>query len=719
MLGFAPLGAQAIATRGIAQPARVATAAGLVQVLSEAGAAIGTAVHVSERVSVSGATAATAPLQVHGNGLIAITGATEGVVRLAAGLSLELAPTLAARGRSKTAGISDVVVSLDLAMDATTACLATSWGRVSVSRRLETKSAVSGVALRAITLEGLSRGATQMQAAIGGVVGLPSSAGAGVWVKGSVSGVIAFGGGSATNAISVGRVEALEPRVEGDAYGTVLEPRQAAAVGQLLVSSGSYVSLAVSAAAQDQVPTTLGASAQLTTRVKLTGTFGVTRDLDGNALVSGQADRPIALTGLARAITKTAADAAAIRLDLTGASEAQTASIASARHEHAVSGDADLISPVAGAAIITLGWAGASDVVVKTHTAVETEVAFQGAVFSATGADAAATDQLAIVGIADGDVDPAAHLCGHLALAGSPTGTVSSHGFGRGVFVVARDFTSDVDVFGDSARAIGLAGQATVDCATTGIVPAGDIKLVGSDAAARARLAAKVSGALALTGETTTVLAAHAEAAAILAIGCDSNAAVEIDGGAYRSITFHGSCEGQASIIAKPRPLHLALDLITNAANAADGRAGSVLTTAGSGLAQVQSRAASHARLAVSRTGAADVLILGAAWHGMPFLGAAHAQIPALAAANSPVMPSLATSAANVIHLDLEAQGLAPGGHAAGSILAGAHAISAQWELNMTAIAYRAPPALRRFEPPRLGLSGRLLPTNAGRILRG
>lgn len=714
-----PLGAQAIATRGTAQPARVATAAGPVQVLSGAGAAIGTAVHVSERVSVSGATAATASLQAHGNGLIAITGATEGVVRPAAGLSLELAPTLAAKGCSKTAGISDVVVSLDLAMHATTACLATSWGRVSVSRRLETKSAVSGVALRAITLEGLSRGATQMQAAIGGIVGLPSSAGAEGRAKSSVSGVIALGGDSAANAISVGRVEALEPRVEGDAYGTVLEPRQAAAVGQLLVSSGNYVSLAVSAAAQDQVPTTLGASAQLTTRVKLAGTFGVTRDLDGDALASGQADRQIVFTGAACGITETAADAAVIALQFTGASVVRAASVGSIRHEEAVSGDADLISPVAGASIITLGWAGASEVVVTTRTAVETEVAFQGAVFSATGADAAATDQLAIVGNADGDVDPAAHLRGHLAVVGSVRGTVSSRGFGRGIFDVARDFGGDVDVFGDSARAIGLAGQATVDCATTGNVPAAEIKLVGSDATARARLAAKVSGALALTGETTTVLEAHAEAAAILAIGCDSNAAVEIDGYASRSITFHGSCEGQASIIAKPRPLHLALVLITNAANAADGRAGSVLTTAGSGLAQAQSRAASQARFAVSRTGAADVLILGAAWRGMPFLGAAHAQIPALAVANSPVMPSLATSAANVIHLDLEAEGIAPGGHAAGSILAGAQAVSAHWELNMTAIAYRAPPALGRSEPPRQGLSGRLVPTNTGRILRG
>ena len=719
MLGFAPLGAKAIAMRGTAQPARVATAAGPMQVLSEAGAAIGTAVHVSERVSVSGATAATASLQAHGNGLIAITGATEGVVRLAAGLSLELAPTLAAKGRSNTAAISDVVVSLDLAMDATTACLATSWGRISVSRRLETESAVSGVALRAITLEGLGRGATQMQAAIGGVVGLPSSAGADGRATGSVSGIIALGGDSAANAISVGQVEALEPRVGGDAYGTVLEPRQAAAVGHLLISSGSYVSLAVSAAAQDQVPTTLGASAQLTTRVKLAGTFGVTRDLDGDALVSGQADRPIALTGVARAIAKTAAGAAAIRLELTGASEAQTASVASARHEQAVSGDADLISPVAGAATITLGWAGASEVVVKTHTAVETEVAFQGAVFSATGADAAATDQLAIVGNADGDVDPAAHLRCYLDLAGITAGTVSSHGLGHGVFDVARDFGGNVDVFGDSARAIGLAGQATVDCATTGNVPAAEIKLVGSDAAARARLAAKISGALALTGETTTVLEAHAEAAATLAIGCDSDVTAGIDGDAYRSITLHGSCEGQASITVKPRPLDLPLALTTDAANAAQGRASSEVTTAGSGLAQVQSRAASQARLAISRTGAADVLILGVAWRGMPFLGASRAQIPAFAAANSPVMPSLATSAANVIHLDLGAEGIAPGGHVAGSILAGAHAISAQWELNMTAIAYRAPPALGRSEPPRQGLSGRLVPTNTGRILRG
>jgi hypothetical protein len=242
---------------------------------------------------------------------------------------------------------------------------------------------------------------------------------------------------------------------------------------------------------------------------------------------------------------------------------------------------------------------------------------------------------------------------------------------------------------------------------------------IASDAAARATLAARASSAWTFIGQTTSALEARADGAGVLTIGRDSDAAVDIDGDAYRSITLLGSCEGRASITAMPHQLHTAATLTAATDNAAHGRASSEVPTAGSGTAKVQSRAASQGCLPVNRTGAADVLILGAAWRGMPFFGTSQARISALAAANNSAVPSLAATAANVIHLYLKAQAMAPGGQAAGSNLACARHISALWDLDMAAIAFRAPPALGRSEPPRLGLSGRLVPTNTGRILRG
>jgi hypothetical protein len=474
------------------------------------------------------------------------------------------------------------------------------------------------------------------------------------------------------------------------------------------------------------------------------------------------------------------------------------------RHELSASGKTELASAVTGAARTTFEWSGASDAItgtrasVETETETETETSLPGESFAATGIEAAATDQLSIVGSGAGELRPVAQVRGHLAVAGGMAGAISSLGLGHGVFDVARYFGGDVDVFGDSARAIGFSGQAKATCETTGTVPASDIKLAGSataisisfaaattqvslfgetggqvrsdafvqhrlkidlvaegvspqtaesngtwateghvdgalalmgaaggglaiasEAAARGTLVARTSGALALIVKTATALEARADATGVLAIARDSDAAVAIDGDARRSINLHGACEARASITAKPCPLHLTATLTTDAANAADGRASSEVTTAGSGTTRVQSRATSQARLAISRTGAADVLILGAAWRGMAFLGASLAQIPALAAANSSVMPGLAAAAANVIHLDLKAAAIAPGGQAAGSNLACAQDVSALWDLDTAAIAFRSPPALGRAEPPRLGFSGRLLPTNAGRVLRG
>lgn len=671
-------------------------------------------------------------------------------------------------------------------------------GSFAVARRFEAGSAITGATVRGFALEGVSQGAIQSAGASDSILGLDAVVRAKVAPTVTLANELRLTGYATADATSSARAQMLGPEFAGQALGTTLKTRFAAMVGQIGISVSARSVVQTTAIADTSVAASLDARGNMNTRIAIAGALPFARELNADVLASGQAGRQIGLRGAASGITETAADAAVVGLKVTGASEARSGNLATMRHELSASGKTELASAVSGAVIGIADWAGASDAITGTRAVAETEASLQGESFSATSTNADATNDLAVVGGGAGDARPVAQVRGKIAVAGGVTGTVSSFGLGRGVFDVARSFWGDVDVFGNSARAIGLAGQTTVNSAAIGTVTtagfflrgsatatgigrskaaaqvplsgetngpvqstafvqhrfeiglfikgasprtaesnvtwaaeghadgklaligtAGDGLAIASDAAARATLSARASGALALTGETTTSLEAHADAVGVLAIRRDSDAAVEIDGDAHRSISIHGSCQGRASITAKLRPLHLTLTLASGAENAAHGRASSEVTAAGAGIAQVQAQAASQARLAISRTGAADVLILGAAWRGIAFLGASEARLTALAAANSSVMPSLAAAAANVIHLDLKAEAIAPGGQAAGSNLACAQDVSAQWDLDITAIAFRAPPALGRSEPVRLGLSGRLVPTNTGRILRG
>ena len=671
-------------------------------------------------------------------------------------------------------------------------------GSIAVARRFEAESVIAGAAARGLAVEGSGQGAVESAGAIDSSLGLDSVAQARVAHAVTLANGLRLTGYAATDAISSAQAQTLGPWLAGQAFGSTLESRVAAMVGQIGISVSAQAALATNASADASLAASMDAGGTVSTRSAIAGALSLARELNAHALASGQAGRQIGITGAASGITETAADSRVARLEVTGASEARSGNLATMRHELSVSGKTELASAVSGAVIGTADWAGASDAITGTRAAAEAETSLQGESFSTNSINAEATDDLTILGNGAGHVSPVAQLRSDLAMADASMGTISSFGLGRGVFDVVRNFDGDVAVFGDSARAIGFSGQAKATCKITGTVPASDIKLAGSatvksisfaaaaaqvsvsgeatgrsqsasfvqqplkiyllaesaspqtgksngtwtikghadgtlalmgsadgdlaiasDAAARAMLVARASGVLVLTGKTATALEARADAAGVLGVGRDSDAAVEIDGDAHRSISLHGFCEGQASITAKPRPLPLTATLTTDAANAAGGRASSEVTTAGSGTARAQSQAASLGHLAFSRTGAADVLILGAAGRGMPFLGISQALTPALAAANSSVTPRIAATAANVIHLDLRAEAIAPGGQAAGSNLACAQEINALWDLEMAAIAFRAPPALGRLELPRMGLSGRLVPTNAGRILRG
>lgn len=278
--------------------------------------------------------------------------------------------------------------------------------------------------------------------------------------------------------------------------------------------------------------------------------------------------------------------------------------------------------------------------------------------------------------------------------------------FGHGQSLPSAKSIGTWSAVGQSAATLALAGSAE-----TGLpIATGALTHTGITATAKA--------AITLTGASTAKLAAEGSSSDTFGIGRASDTTVAIDADASRSLEVHGYVEGQISIAADPRPLHLGLDMQAGAAAAAAGKASSDMTTAGSAASHAKSLASGQGRLLVDRTGSGDVLVHGAALRGMPLLGASAIRTSGLAAANSIVAPNLSASAANVIHLEFTSEAIAPDGGGVGSNLAEALSISARWDLHTTAIAYRAPPALRRSEPAKYGLSGRLTPSNSGLVLR-
>jgi hypothetical protein len=130
-------------------------------------------------------------------------------------------------------------------------------------------------------------------------------------------------------------------------------------------------------------------------------------------------------------------------------------------------------------------------------------------------------------------------------------------------------------------------------------------------------------------------------------------------------------------------------------------------------------RGAGAGHLALTRAGLGDALVAGYAARRMALLGAAQAMSIARGAANLPLAPGLAGRAMTAVRMDLAGLGIATAGRANARGTVMITTAASAWAVALTARALNAPPALRRAAAPRIGLSGRIMPTNSGRILRG
>ncbi len=199
-----------------------------------------------------------------------------------------------------------------------------------------------------------------------------------------------------------------------------------------------------------------------------------------------------------------------------------------------------------------------------------------------------------------------------------------------------------------------------------------------------------------------------------------SAADVQIGADAGRGMPLLGAAGGAAHVQAAGSIGAARLEIMTKAEalTTAGAASGSVFTAKGKVTGQGFLNAASQGHVSVTRLARGDLLVAGTAARAMAFLGAAEARAITQAAANLPLAPGFAGAGTTVIKVAFQEQEVLTGRGAA-LLTVQAVANASGWELGATAIAYRAPPALGRSEPPRMGLSGRLVPTNAGRILKG
>jgi hypothetical protein len=239
--------------------------------------------------------------------------------------------------------------------------------------------------------------------------------------------------------------------------------------------------------------------------------------------------------------------------------------------------------------------------------------------------------------------------------------------------------------------------------------------LVGST-----QLAAGLKSDLPFEGAAVGMPDATARAAGQLAVARSSAADVQIGADAGRRMPLIGAAGGVAHVQATRSVIGgaLAFKAQAQALTIASAASGSVFTAQGQVAGQASLNAESQGHVALTRLGRGDLLVAGTAAHAMVFLGAAEARAITQAAANLPLEPGFAGAGTTVIRVTFHAQETLTGrGTALTTVRAAAG--GSEFELGAAAIAYRAPPALRRSEPPRIGLSGRLVPTNAGRILKG
>ena len=536
----------------------------------------------------------------------------------------------------------------------------------------------------------------------------------------AVGGGVSLSGRAGLGASVVARAKPSQLDLAGGAAGTILEPREARGSGSLLLSGEGHA-VGTLIALGDRAVSIPGTSATTgIVRAAAAGRLGLARALEAELLVAGAVGRAMALEGTVRAAARASVQGQDQRFTLEGTASAHTTGIGAALGGYDLAGQSEGVIATTGAAqssfAIMRVFAADADVLGDSARLI----GLDGVASAQTGTSGETSDSVVdLAGSAAAPVTAQAEFTAGVALVGDAqvrvvTVATSSDSIGWATSASAtapRSAQSQGALFPAGASSARSAAMATATAAVLAI----DGALAGST-----QLAADLRSDLLLEGIMGGMLDATARAAGQFDVARSSGADVQIGADAGRGMPLIGAAIGAAHVQGGGSIGSARLEIITQAQalTTASAASGSVFTAQGQVTGQSSLLGTSQGHVSVTRFGRGDLLVAGTATRAMVFLGAGEARSLTQAAANLPLEPGFAGAGATVTRVAFHAQEVLTG---RGTVLSTVQAAASgsEWELGAAAVAYRAPPALGRLEAPRLGLSGRLVPTNTGRILRG
>ena len=725
MLGLAPLAAAALADAGLGLPARLGAAAAHLPLGGSA----------SVRGAVSG------QAQDHAPGRqIGLSGAAAAVARSNGGMALPLPVAGAAIGGLRSTGAATGRLGIAPVGSVSVAAIAARVQGLPLAGVAAARAHTVARAVRDVGFAGEAWADARRDAGLQGGFSLTGDGAAQLRARAiAVDGLALEAAGASTLGIAASLAVALELRhdAEGASSGSA-----ALAAGLALVG-GATASISLGSRASGQID--LGVLAGAATTVAMQGGGAIA--LDGTAQMAGRTSG-----ALSRAIGTAGSGTTACRatggcaggFDIAMPAGASVAATARAGARLPLEGEGSAAVLAAGEFVTTLSLGlqcdaattrvariiGAAALAAEAVSGSSVIAVADWAVLALTGSARAtileprAGGAAGVLGLhRDGPGRAGNAITGHGGLgprfSGAAQGTMAARGMAIGSFGVARTVSGEVDVLGDAERRIGLAGQAVASAVSW--AGAEDVLVSLNGATAMSALGSAIlDDSVPLRGAGRTSLATNASSALAIGWMVEASAATPQSARGQGALSLLG--KGEVRTAATGAAMGLVVEIDGNleaATSTAVTGASTAFAAQGHASARAYLRGTGAGHLALTRAGLGDALVAGYAARRMALLGAAQAMSIARGAANLPLAPRLAGRAMTVIRIDLAGLGLATAGRADARGTVITTTAASAWAVALTARALNAPPALRRAAAPRIGLSGRIMPTNSGRILRG
>jgi hypothetical protein len=447
------------------------------------------------------------------------------------------------------------------------------------------------------------------------------------------------------------------------------------------------------------------------------GSFMVARDLAADIAIVSDAARAIPLQGQAAGKIASTALAGPAAILLSGTAIAMMPAYAHLASGFDLSGQAEAELQVRSDATFVIATGLIASASAPQQAKTVGSVGLSGVARVLTGGSGAALGLMSLGGAAKGKLSLEITAHATITVARSAVGVADVDAMsGRSLpFAVAARAGTALAVAVSAPLSVSGKGRAAL---TAHAAVNRAIDLAGA-ARTDAGVAAAGQSGFDLSGAAYAQASIGAEGRGAIARAATAVAETEIAGGSARSLHVAGSATGHIPLTAEAIGGRVNLKL--SAALRVDARAGATGNVAFDAAlrGQAVSSGAATGYVALTRAGAGDVAISSHSARVILFPGRASLAIASAGAANTLFAISPILLGCTTIGAGLEQNASVANGQGAAIVKSSGSARPGAWLMAGRSAAFRAPPALQRSEPPRTGLSGRLLSSNSGRILRG